>query len=87
MAIPHGRIFNSDQAVGVLIQCVEPINFNVIDNQSVNLLFVLLVPDEQCKKHFKMLLLIAQTLGDRKLCKKMRMVYSGQELYEVITGE
>ncbi|MGF1705815.1 PTS IIA-like nitrogen regulatory protein PtsN [Enterovibrio baiacu] len=87
IAIPHGRIFNSDQAVGVFIQCAEPIEFDAIDNQPVDLLFALLVPDEQCKEHLKTLSLIAQKLGDKQLCKRMRNANSDQELYDIITGE
>lgn len=86
IAIPHGRIFNSDQAVGVLIQCAEPIEFDAIDNQPVDLLFALLVPDDQCNEHLKTLSLIAQKLGDKQICRQLRHARSDQELYDIITG-
>ncbi|MDD1792034.1 PTS IIA-like nitrogen regulatory protein PtsN [Enterovibrio makurazakiensis] len=86
IAIPHGRIFNSDHAVGVLIQCEEPIEFDAIDNQPVDLLFALLVPDDQCKEHLKTLSLIAQKLGDKQVCRQLRHASSDQELYDIITG-
>ncbi|WP_407331494.1 PTS IIA-like nitrogen regulatory protein PtsN [Enterovibrio sp. 27052020O] len=86
IAIPHGRIFNSEHAVGVLIQCSEPIEFDAIDNQPVDLLFALLVPDEQCKEHLKTLSLIAKKLGDRQVCRQLRQASSDQELYDIITG-
>ncbi|CZF83482.1 Nitrogen regulatory protein [Grimontia celer] len=86
IAIPHGRIFNSDHAVGVLVQCAEPIEFDAIDNQPVDLLFALLVPDDQCKEHLKTLSLIAQKLGDKKVCRQLRNASSDQELYDIITS-
>ncbi|WP_394211676.1 PTS IIA-like nitrogen regulatory protein PtsN [Enterovibrio calviensis] len=86
IAIPHGRIFNSDHAVGVFIQCAEPIEFDAIDNQPVDLLFALLVPDDQCKEHLKTLSLIAQKLGDKQICRQLRHANSDQELYDIITG-
>ncbi|NGN98228.1 PTS IIA-like nitrogen regulatory protein PtsN [Grimontia sp. S25] len=86
IAIPHGRIFNSDHAVGVLVQCAEPIEFDAIDNQPVDLLFALLVPDDQCKEHLKTLSLIAQKLGDKQVCRQLRHASSDQELYDIITG-
>ncbi|MDD1782222.1 PTS IIA-like nitrogen regulatory protein PtsN [Enterovibrio sp. ZSDZ35] len=86
IAIPHGRIFNSDHAVGVLIQCAEPVEFDAIDNQPVDLLFALFVPDEQCKEHLTTLSLIAQKLGDKHVCRQLRNASSDQELYDIITG-
>ncbi|KXF80044.1 PTS IIA-like nitrogen regulatory protein PtsN [Enterovibrio coralii] len=86
IAIPHGRIFNSDHAVGVLIQCAEPIEFDAIDNQPVDLMFALFVPDDQCKEHLTTLSLIAQKLGDKQICRQLRNASSDQELYDIITG-
>ncbi|CZF78372.1 MULTISPECIES: PTS IIA-like nitrogen regulatory protein PtsN [Grimontia] len=86
IAIPHGRIFNSDHAVGVLVKCAEPIEFDAIDNQPVDLLFALLVPDDQCKEHLKTLSLIAQKLGDKQICRQLRHASSDQELYDIITS-
>lgn len=85
IAIPHGRIFNGDHAVGVLLQCSEPIEFDAIDKQPVDLLFALLVPDEQCQTHLKTLSLIAQKLSDKQLCRQLRNAGSDQELYDIIT--
>lgn len=38
IAIPHGRINSSDKAIAVFIQSQEPIEFDAIDNQPVDLL-------------------------------------------------
>ncbi|MGR5240898.1 PTS IIA-like nitrogen regulatory protein PtsN [Photobacterium damselae] len=87
IAIPHGRINNSDKAIAVFIQSQEPIEFDAIDNQPVDLLFALLVPENQCSEHLKTLSDIAEKLSDKQLCKQLRCAQSDEELYQLITHE
>lgn len=61
IAIPHARMSDSENAVAVLLQCEEPIEFDSIDNRPVDLLFALLVPEDQCKEHLKTLACMAET--------------------------
>jgi PTS system nitrogen regulatory IIA component len=84
IAIPHGRMMDSDQAVAVLLQCQEPIEFDAIDNRPVDLLFALLVPDAQCKTHLKTLSAMAKRLNDKSTLKSLRNAQSDQELYDII---
>ncbi|WP_063654295.1 PTS IIA-like nitrogen regulatory protein PtsN [Candidatus Arsenophonus triatominarum] len=87
IAIPHGKLneSNSSDAVGVFLHLGEPIAFDAIDNQSVDLLFALLVPSEQCKTHLHTLSLIAKRLADKNLCRRLRAAQSNDELYKIIT--
>ncbi|WP_318472799.1 PTS IIA-like nitrogen regulatory protein PtsN [Photobacterium leiognathi] len=87
IAIPHGRISNSDQAIAVLVQCQEPIDFDAIDNQPVDLLFALFVPEDQCKEHLKTLASMAEKLGNKQVCKQLRNAKNDQELYQILTDE
>lgn len=87
IAIPHGKISEecSSNAVGVFLRLEEPIAFDAIDNQPVDLLFALLVPSDQCKTHLHTLSLIAKKLADKTLCRRLRMAKSDEELYSIIT--
>ncbi|OAN16535.1 PTS sugar transporter [Photobacterium jeanii] len=87
IAIPHGRITHSDEAIAILIQCDNPIEFDAIDNQPVDLLFALLVPDAQCKEHLKTLSSMAEKLSDKQICKQLRTAKSDQELYQIMTND
>lgn len=59
IAIPHGRIDDAFAPTAVLMTFSEPIPFDSIDNQPVDLLFALLVPESECKQHLKTLSLMA----------------------------
>ena len=87
IAIPHGRLHNCDTAVAVLIQCQEPVEFDSIDNRPVDVLFALLVPDEQCKLHLKTLSSVAEKLNDKQILRQLRHAESDQELYQIFTSE
>lgn len=84
IAIPHARMSDSDKAVAVLIQCAEPIEFDAIDNRPVDLLFALLVPEEQCKEHLKTLSCMAERLNDKQILKQLRHATSDQELFNIM---
>lgn len=85
IAIPHARMYSSDEAVAVLLQCQEPIEFDAIDNRPVDLLFALLVPDEQCKLHLKTLSTMAEKLNDKAILKQLRNAQSDEELFQIMT--
>ncbi|EMI5490820.1 PTS IIA-like nitrogen regulatory protein PtsN [Providencia stuartii] len=87
IAIPHGKLAEGEhtQAVGVFLHLEEPIAFDAIDNQPVDLLFALLVPADQCKTHLHTLSLIAKKLADKSFCKRLRSAQSDAELYSIIT--
>ncbi len=84
IAIPHARMASSDNAVAVLLQCEEPIEFDSIDNRPVDLLFALFVPEEQCKEHLKTLSSMAERLNDKQVLKQLRKAQSDQELYDIM---
>lgn len=87
IAIPHARMFNSEEAVAILLQCQEPIEFDSIDNKPVDLLFALLVPEEQCKEHLKTLSSMAERLSNKQVLKQLRSAQSDQELYEIMIDQ
>jgi PTS system nitrogen regulatory IIA component len=84
IAIPHARMFTSDEAVAILVQCESAIDFDAIDNKPVDLLFALLVPDAQCKEHLKTLSCMAERLNDKQVLKQLRAAQSDQDLYNIM---
>ncbi|MBE7214104.1 PTS IIA-like nitrogen regulatory protein PtsN [Shewanella benthica] len=85
IAIPHGRLSNISQPVAVLIKCEEPISFDAIDKQPVDILFALLVPADQCEQHLSTLSSMAEKLNNKLIVKQLRKTKDESELYQVIT--
>ncbi len=86
IAIPHGKLETEIlQAMGVFIRLEQPVDFDAIDNQPVDLLFALLVPAEQCKTHLHTLALVAKRLADKTVCRRLRAAQNDEALYQTIT--
>ncbi|GLP95833.1 PTS IIA-like nitrogen regulatory protein PtsN [Paraferrimonas sedimenticola] len=84
IAIPHGKLENIDKPIAVLVKCETPIPFDAIDNQPVDLLFALFVPNDDAKLHLKTLSQMAATLADKRICKQLRRSHTDKELYEAV---
>lgn len=87
IAIPHSRIPGLTQAVGILVQLQEPIAFDAFDKQPVDLLFALIVPEEEAKAHLKTLSAMAERLNDKPLCRQLRRAQSDEELFNIMLGQ
>lgn len=86
IAIPHGRLKELTEPIAVLIKCIEPIAFDAIDNQNVDILFALLVPaDQGDDNHLAILSAMAEKLSDKNIIKQLRKAKDETELYQVIT--
>ncbi|RIX48258.1 MAG: PTS IIA-like nitrogen-regulatory protein PtsN [Rhodocyclales bacterium GT-UBC] len=65
IAIPHGRIKGLKQAAGAFIRLATPVPFDSPDGRPVNLLFVLLVPEQATEQHLQILSELAQRFAER----------------------
>ena len=86
IAIPHGRLTDITQPIAILVKCEEPIAFDAIDKQPVDILFALLVPADQCQQHLSTLSCMAEKLSDKQVLKQLRKTHDETELYQVIIG-
>ncbi|WP_293267066.1 PTS IIA-like nitrogen regulatory protein PtsN [Neptunomonas sp.] len=85
VAIPHCRLANVQTAIGVLAYLAEPIDFDSIDSQPVDLLFFLLVPEEACDEHLSTLGKLAEVFSQSEFRDKLRNTHSKEQLLEVAT--
>ena len=84
VAIPHGRLKDSDHSTAALIQLNHGIDFDAIDNQPVDLLFALVVPEQATEDHLKILALLAAMFKDEKLRSHLREAKSPEEILHLI---
>ena len=87
IAIPHCRIGNCDRPLGTLVSVEEPIDFDAPDDQAVDLLFVLLVPEEANQEHLDTLARIARVLSEADFCQQLRAAGDSEALYSLAAGQ
>lgn len=72
VAIPHGRIKGLKQAAGAFLRLAAPVPFDSPDGRPVDLLFVLLVPEQATEQHLQILSELAQNFSDRVFREKLQ---------------
>ncbi len=86
IAIPHCRINNCPGITGSLIRLQQAVDFDAIDDRPVDLLFVLLVPEEACEEHLQILGQLARFFSDAGLREALRTAPDSMAMYEIAAG-
>jgi len=84
IAIPHGRLNNTNKAIAVFLTTKEAIDFDAIDNKPVDIFICLFVPQNSTQEHLETLQSIAKLFSDRKTAKQVRKCTSNQEMFSLI---
>jgi PTS system nitrogen regulatory IIA component len=84
-AIPHGRLADLPRLYGLFARLEKPIPFEAIDDQPVDLIFLLLTPDNAGADHLKALARISRLLRDKAICDKLRGTDRADALYALLT--
>ncbi len=86
IAIPHGKLANLDRLYGLFARLENPIDFQSIDEQPVDLIFLLLAPETAGADHLKALARVSRLLRDQAACEKLRGTDDGEALFALLTG-
>jgi PTS system nitrogen regulatory IIA component len=84
VAIPHGRVKESDKTLLALIKLDQGIDYDAVDNQPVDLLFALLVPEQSTDEHLQLLSQLAEMLSDPALVERLRAAPDSGNLLNTI---
>jgi len=85
IAIPHGKLADLPRLHGLFARLEKPINFDSIDEQPVDLIFLLLAPESAGADHLKALARVSRLLRDKAICEKLRGTDSAEGLYALLT--
>ena len=71
-AIPHARIGGLYKPFGLFARLERAIDFEAVDERPVDLIFLLLTPEDAGADHLKALARISRLFRDRVMCEKLR---------------
>jgi PTS system nitrogen regulatory IIA component len=86
IAIPHGRIAGLPRITGFFAQLETPIAYDAVDNQPVDLVFLLLAPEGAGADHLKALARVSRLLRNQQTCEKLRAATKAEALYSLLTA-
>ena len=85
IAIPHGRMMEVPRITGVFARLEGGLDYEAVDSQPVDLVFMLLAPENAGADHLKALARVSRLLRNQKLCEKLRAASSAEAIYAILT--
>jgi PTS system nitrogen regulatory IIA component len=85
VAIPHCRLPELTRLYGSFVRLEKPVPYEAIDDQPVDLIFLLLAPLDAGAEHLKALARVSRLLRDKATCEKLRGANSADALYALLT--
>ena len=82
IAIPHSRLRECDDTIGALFVLDEPVDFDAIDRKPVDIVFVLLVPEEATEQHLQTLKMLAEKFNQEDFRNRLRQAQSDDDLFQ-----
>jgi PTS system nitrogen regulatory IIA component len=84
VAIPHGKLPKLGKLFGLFAHLDRAVDFEALDNQPVDLVFLLLAPEGAGADHLKALARVARLLRDPVVVNKLRESRDADALYAVL---
>lgn len=85
IAIPHGKLPTIDRLIGVFARMETPVDFDALDDQPVDLVFLLLAPESAGADHLKALSRIARVLRDGNTVNKIRGTQDAEAIHTFLS--
>ncbi len=87
IAIPHGKLKNIKNITGIFARLETPVDFEALDDEPVDLVFMLLAPETAGADHLKALSRIARILREADMVKKLRGTKDAAALFAFLTEQ
>jgi PTS system nitrogen regulatory IIA component len=85
IAIPHGRMAGVTRIAGVFARLEGGLDYEAVDGQPVDLVFMLLAPENAGADHLKALARVSRLLRNQSLCEKLRAASTTEAIYALLT--
>ena len=83
-AVPHARLSDLQQAHACFVKLAEAINYDAMDQQPVDLIFVLFIPETSTEEHLKILANLAKIFSQPEISEQIRKAHSAEEIIQYI---
>lgn len=87
VALPHARLKGMKRLAGLFWRLDQPIDYDAIDDAPVDLVFVLLVPEDSDTAHLKALAKVARRLREPSVRDRLRRMEDPREAWRTLTGD
>ncbi|MFP4181418.1 MAG: PTS sugar transporter subunit IIA [Thiohalospira sp.] len=86
VALPHGRVPGNDRTRGAFLRLDGGVDFDAQDQQPVDLVFGLVVPEASTETHLQTLAAMARLFSDEAVCQQLRQAETAPEAHRLLVG-
>lgn len=87
VALPHARFHQVGKPIGVLLRLRKPIDFDAVDGEPVDIVFLLLLPENRDTEQLGALASIARRLRNPEIATALREARDSREMYRALAVE
>lgn len=84
VAIPHGKFNKATAITGLVARLEKPVDFDAIDDEPVDIVFLLIAPESAGADHLKALARVARVFRDKSRLHQLRNAADADEVYRLL---
>ena len=86
IAVPHARLKTLPALIGFFARLARPIDYDALDDETVDLVFLVLAPEDGNSDQLKALARIARLLRDPSVAARLRIETAALRVHDVLRG-
>lgn len=87
VALPHGRLKHCNKTLGAFVRLETAVEYDAIDDNPVDLLFALLVPEDSTQEHLDLLAKLAEKFSNDGVLEQLKTANNADRTFEILTGQ
>jgi PTS system nitrogen regulatory IIA component len=87
VAIPHARFSQIDKPFGMLLRLRQPIDFDALDGNPVDIVFLLLLPESAKGEQLSALACVARKLRNPAVTAALRKARDAKQTFQLLASE
>lgn len=87
VAVPHARIEGLKRLHAVFVRLEQPVAFEAVDDQPVDLLFALFAPKAANSEHLRALARVSRLLREADIRERLRQAKTAEAIYATLAQE
>lgn len=84
VAIPHARIPGITHTIAAMMTLEKPVNYDSVDDKPIDIIFGLLVPEDESEQHLQQLAQLVSLFRDEETCATIRKTTNAEQIFEIL---
>lgn len=87
VAVPHARIPGITHTIAAMMTLATPLNYGSADDKPVDIVFGLLVPENDNEQHLQQLARLVELFRDEETCTNIRQSTDAEQIFQILLAD